>query len=316
MWIGIVLGVIALLIIGIWIYTTVNTKNVVEYYPNGKIKLKGVTKFNERVGSFDHFDENGELSTVMYYEKGILLKESIILPYKYTNSKAILSELINRDALVLRFFTKELKNDFDIVMRAVKSSGEALEYASDELKNDREIVLEAVKSIKRDTPKNGSVLKFASSELKNNKEIVLTAIQSNINQFHDASENLKRDIIFLKSIFETRNNLDKKDRGKLFGLIRDINEIKTVMTLKDYFVVSSTLLVFLITVFSFINFGFDEKSMNIWMYLLMTIISSGWVAYFVACFFIIIFNTIENLEFVEYKDANSKLEKWLNSENE
>jgi hypothetical protein len=38
------------------------------------------------------------------------------------------------------------KNNFEIVLEAVKMDGENLEYASNELKNNFEIVLEAVKN--------------------------------------------------------------------------------------------------------------------------------------------------------------------------
>ena len=55
MWIGIILGLIALSIIGNWIDTTINTKNIVEYHPNGKTKLIGVSKFNFRIGVFGMF---------------------------------------------------------------------------------------------------------------------------------------------------------------------------------------------------------------------------------------------------------------------
>jgi hypothetical protein len=65
----------------------------------------------------------------------------------------------------------ELKNDKEIVLAAVKSSGEVLEYVSDELRNDPEIVLAAVSQ-------NGAALKFASEEMKNNKEITITAVSN------------------------------------------------------------------------------------------------------------------------------------------
>lgn len=41
---------------------------------------------------------------------------------------------------------KEIINDREILLEAVKKDGSALRYASEELKNDREIVLEAVKA--------------------------------------------------------------------------------------------------------------------------------------------------------------------------
>ena len=66
--------------------------------------------------------------------------------------------------LPLQEVSKELQNDKDIVMAAVKHSGNALEYASKNLKNDKEVVLEAVKSDER-------AMVFASKNLKSDKDI-------------------------------------------------------------------------------------------------------------------------------------------------
>ena len=48
--------------------------------------------------------------------------------------------------------------------------GESLEYASNELKNSKEIVLQAVKL-------SGNSIQYASIDLKNNREIVLSAVK-------------------------------------------------------------------------------------------------------------------------------------------
>ena len=213
MWIGIILGVIALLIIGNWIYTTVNTKNVVEYYPNGRIKLKGVTKFNERVGSFDHFDEYGALSIKMTYENGKLINEKyyntknskiwqiiefknglidkkIFLensPYPIRNDKEIAIETIRLNGgFVLQYLSEELKNDRDVVMEALKKDSFALEYASEDLKKDKEIVKTAIE-------KRGLALWYASEELKNDRDIVLNAVKNNGIALGYASLELRKD---------------------------------------------------------------------------------------------------------------------------
>jgi hypothetical protein len=56
-----------------------------------------------------------------------------------TNKTLILKKLTN-DGLYL-----ELRNNYEIVIAAVKSNGNALKYASKELKNNYKIVMEAVK---------------------------------------------------------------------------------------------------------------------------------------------------------------------------
>jgi len=359
MWIGIILGVIALLIIGNGIYTTVNTKNVVEYYPNGRIKLKGVTKFNERVGSFDHFDEYGALSIKMTYENGKLKKEDIIsksggvyktvehyngiistkyflkyAPEEIKRNRSIVLEALKNDGLALEFISTEFKNDREIVLVAVKSSGKALEYASNELKNDREIVLEAVKRIKPYDARSYSVLKFASSELKDNKEIVFTAIQSNIHQYLDASENIKKDILFLKSIFKTGNNLNRFDKVNLFDYIEEINPVKINLRNKIFFyfikIIHSlkkllnqeygifntvNLLIYALVIIFFILLCFiwPINSNTVWGFVKQTL-KNIWVSFIIT--FVISRVFLFVLQTTNWLTSNYLLKKWLNSENE
>ena len=61
--------------------------------------------------------------------------------------------------------SKKWKGDREIVMEAVKQSGNALQYASAELKGDREFMMEAVKQV-------GHALSYASAELKKDREIM------------------------------------------------------------------------------------------------------------------------------------------------
>ena len=49
------------------------------------------------------------------------------------------------DYPALKFASSQLRNDYDIVLSAVKYNGLALEYASKELRNNLDIVLEAIK---------------------------------------------------------------------------------------------------------------------------------------------------------------------------
>ena len=74
-------------------------------------------------------------------------------------------ELVKRVNFDLEYASDELKNDREVVMKAVNQRGCASEYASDELRNDREVVMEAVKQ-------NGCALKYASDEVKSENEKV------------------------------------------------------------------------------------------------------------------------------------------------
>ena len=79
--------------------------------------------------------------------------------------KSWVYDKVARNGLTLEFASEELRNDKEIVLKAVQNRGSALQYASDELKNDREIVLEAIKFDKE-------AIQYASEEMKNDPEIV------------------------------------------------------------------------------------------------------------------------------------------------
>ena len=68
----------------------------------------------------------------------------------------------------LKSASAELKDDREIVLKAVKQNWRALEYASAAQKEDREIVLEAVKE-------NRGALLYASCKLKEDRDILLEA---------------------------------------------------------------------------------------------------------------------------------------------
>ena len=53
-------------------------------------------------------------------------------------------QLPHEDHLALQYASEQLRDDYDIVHRAVLQSGYALKYASAELQGNREIVKEAV----------------------------------------------------------------------------------------------------------------------------------------------------------------------------
>jgi len=86
----------------------------------------------------------------------------------------------------LKYASKDLQNDKEVVIKAVKQNGIALRYASKNLKNNKEVAIEAVKQ-------NGDSLQLASEDLRNDKEVVIEAIKQNAYSFKCASKNLKND---------------------------------------------------------------------------------------------------------------------------
>jgi hypothetical protein len=121
---------------------------------------------------------------------------SIIIPRipRRENFNYVLKS-VKSDGYNLRNACDKLKNNYDIVLEAVKNDGSALYYASNNLKDNYYIVLESVKD-------NGNNLQYASDNLKNNYNIVLQAVKDNKHNHNDgnategyalkfASDNLK-----------------------------------------------------------------------------------------------------------------------------
>jgi len=86
----------------------------------------------------------------------------------------------------LEYASRELKDDPDVALAAVKSDGSALEHVSARLRNDRKIVSTAVKS-------SGWALKYASKQLRADRKIVLSAVKQIGVVLEFASPDLKKD---------------------------------------------------------------------------------------------------------------------------
>ena len=66
---------------------------------------------------------------------------------------------IGKWAIALRFASPALRDDHDVVLKAVRKWGVALKHASARLRSDRALVLVAVK-------RNSAALKYASDDLR------------------------------------------------------------------------------------------------------------------------------------------------------
>ena len=194
-----------------WIDDLINTKEVIEYYPNGEIKLKGSTRFENRIGQFELFDQRGNLILNLTYRDGdVCLAEYInisvgtvwkkiesnngVMSTKIdfsaipdnANIDQIMLESVKANWIKLADMPDKYKNDREVVLEAVRIYGWSLNCASDELKNDREVVLAAIAL-------NYYALNYASDELLNNREVVLEAVRINGCSLIYASDELKND---------------------------------------------------------------------------------------------------------------------------
>ena len=172
MWI-VICSIIASVFAFFLIYNKLNTKNVIEYHPNGRVKIIGVSEFNKRVGIFETFDEHGRKTCQMLYEKtgklsieeyfnlstGQIWKTLIFqngFPHFTYNLRNVPEELQVQKEFWDEVYetSSELKNERKKIMNDVKSPYFSLEKVDEHYKKDREIVLEAVK-------KHGRALQYA-----------------------------------------------------------------------------------------------------------------------------------------------------------
>lgn len=103
---------------------------------------------------------------------------------------------------LLGSLTDAQKQDFDIVLAAVRRDGTALQFASPELKDNEDIVFAAVTNA-------GIALKFASNRLKNDMNISIAAIENSHHSFWEVSPllRLKKDFA-VKAVEKNASVLD------------------------------------------------------------------------------------------------------------
>ena len=120
--------------------------------------------------------------------KGLVKAKESLDELSYAIDKHAGTAIVEHDGMKLEFLPVRLRKDMEVVEMAVscKGSGCALQFATDELRNDKNIVLKAVKS-------DGYALEFASQELRDNEVVCLEACRQNGFAMRFVSERLRHD---------------------------------------------------------------------------------------------------------------------------
>jgi hypothetical protein len=127
------------------------------------------------------------------------------------NYNIVMTAVTNGGCLFsLAYASDELKNNYNIVMTAVKKDGEALQWASKELRNNFDIVIKAVIN-------NGKALQWASDELKNNHNIVIASIKKNADAFKYASKEMHNNLSILTIAVKKNKDLIKYAGDKILN---------------------------------------------------------------------------------------------------
>jgi hypothetical protein len=101
-----------------------------------------------------------------------------------------------KDPLVLRFASRNLKADKELVLFAVKVCWKNLEHASYELRSDREVVAAAL-------TQSPLALQFAADSIKNNYELVLEVVRQDSQALMFASKKLQADDVVTATAYAT-----------------------------------------------------------------------------------------------------------------
>ena len=135
-----------------------------------------------------------------------------IVPEGLDDKEAAFVEVEEKHGSHLKFLSKRLKADREIVFAAVESDGTALQFADEKLKADRAIVLAAVESSR------GKALQYAGDKLRSDREIVLSAIAEDAWSLKYATHELRFDQEIVTTAFNEFNNSlpDSPEMQKFF----------------------------------------------------------------------------------------------------
>jgi hypothetical protein len=95
-------------------------------------------------------------------------KEFKNIQLELKDDKEFVLENIKRKGIILKYVSKRLKMDYDIVFRAIQSDFTALKYSL--LIDDKDFILKAVKQ-------NGFCLSLVSERLQMDKDVILNAVK-------------------------------------------------------------------------------------------------------------------------------------------
>ena len=96
----------------------------------------------------------------------------------------------------MRFASKDLQNDKEVVLAAVNQNGESLRFASKDLQNDKDIVLDAIS-------KRAISLQYASKELQRDLDCLFL-----LTEYHKNPDNEIIDKDYEKWFLKVTENFD------------------------------------------------------------------------------------------------------------
>ena len=114
-------------------------------------------------------------------------------PFPDNDCKLAFFKVLKYDGLLLQFASNELRNDRDVVLRAVKENAGSIEVVSEELRSDREFVEKVVMIAKdRTSLSTKSFFKFLD-KFHDDELIVRKVVEKHVNSLEFVSPRLRND---------------------------------------------------------------------------------------------------------------------------
>jgi hypothetical protein len=110
-----------------------------------------------------------------------------------TKEEAI--KLVQQNAEALLTLKQPYRDDIDVIIEAINKDEDALKYTTKEIKQNRNIILDIVSKISYP-----HVLEFLPDKLRNDKDLVLNVVRKNASQLQFATDDLKSDKEIIKAV--------------------------------------------------------------------------------------------------------------------
>jgi hypothetical protein len=128
-----------------------------------------------------------------FFSDEILVKKILeknpefIKQFKGPEDSSLYHYLIEKHPMMIEFCPLSVRDDADIMMKAIEYSGLLLAYASKRLQSDKDLVLEAVKE-------TSDAMSHVSNEFRSNKMIMMEVVRKQPMTLYYASKELKEDL--------------------------------------------------------------------------------------------------------------------------
>lgn len=116
------------------------------------------------------------------------------------NNEELMLSIVNNNGLHLKYINN--KDDYNIVLHAVRQNGLAIQYASNNLKLNIKIIMEAIQQ-------NPKVYDYLEYDLQDNPEIGMIMVQNNVANFKNLSDDLKSNMDLIFYVYFKDPNLIK-----------------------------------------------------------------------------------------------------------